>query len=413
MEFGIKKCRVLVMKKGRHHKSGIELASEDKIKEIDLEEGYKYLGVLEADSIKEKIMKENVRKEYIRWVKEIQRSKLNRRNTISAINARAVSIIRYIAGTVGWKTDELQSLDRRTRKLLTTYNMFQSKGDVDRLYQQRSEGGRKKEDCVLIEKSCLYCYVSVSEELLLKESLNESVVAVGHDKETVLTIRKSKFLEKKLHSVFFKAIEFRDVKRYEWLRKGDWKKAAEGTLMAGQEQAIRTRSIQHRIDRVDIPPNCRICDEREETVAHIVSECGKLAQKQYKQWRQDNVAQTIHWQLCKDNSLEHNEQWYDHRPKAIVENESFKLLWDMRIQTDRELAYNNPDIIAFNKDKRTCLIIDVTCPFDYRLPEGEREKIDCYDELKRELKRIWNCREIKIVPIVIGAFGTISTRSHS
>ncbi|XP_063586319.1 uncharacterized protein LOC134763693 [Penaeus indicus] len=48
-----------------------------------------------------------------------------------------------------------------------------------------------------------------------------------------------------------------------------------------------------------------------------------------------------------------------------------------------------------------------------KIPEGEREKIDRYVELKRELKRIWNCREIKILPIVIGAFGTISTRFHS
>ncbi|XP_063600620.1 uncharacterized protein LOC134776797 [Penaeus indicus] len=196
----------------------------DKIKELDIEEGYKYVGVLEADFIKNKIIKENVRKEYIRRVKKILKSKLNSRNTITAIIARAVSIIRYTARIVGWKTDELQSLDRRTRKLLTTYNMFHSKGDVDRLYLQRPEGGRGLitiEDCVLIEKSCLYSYVSVSEELLLRESLNESVVAVGSDKESVLTNRKSRFLEKKLHSVFFKATEFRDVKSWEWLKKTD------------------------------------------------------------------------------------------------------------------------------------------------------------------------------------------------
>ena len=38
MEFGFKKYRLLVMKKGHHHKSdGIELTSEDKIKEIDIQ----------------------------------------------------------------------------------------------------------------------------------------------------------------------------------------------------------------------------------------------------------------------------------------------------------------------------------------------------------------------------------------
>ena len=183
--------------------------------------------------------------------------------------------------------------------------------------------------------------------------------------------------------------------------------------MAAQEQTIRTRSIQHRIDKVDISPLCRICGEREETVAHIVSECGKLAQKQYKQWRHDKVAQAIHWQICKEKDLEHDEKWYEHRPKTVVENASVKVLWDMRIQTDKELAHNKPDIVVFDKEKRSCTIIDVTCPFDSRVPDAEREKIDRYQDLKWELKRIWNCREVKVVPIVIGAFGTISTSFES
>ena len=55
MGFGIKKCGVLVIKKGRyHHSEGIEMPSQEKIREIDVENGYKYLGVLEADGIKDK-----------------------------------------------------------------------------------------------------------------------------------------------------------------------------------------------------------------------------------------------------------------------------------------------------------------------------------------------------------------------
>ena len=95
-------------------------------------------------------------------MKKILKSKLNSRNVITAINSRAVFIIRYTAGIVGWKNDELQTLDLKTRKVLITYSMFHSKGDVDRLYLQRSEVGRglmSTEDCVLIKKSCLYAYV--------------------------------------------------------------------------------------------------------------------------------------------------------------------------------------------------------------------------------------------------------------
>ena len=42
---------------------------------------------------------------------------------------------------------------------------------------------------------------------------------------------------------------------------------------------------------------CRICGESDETNNHIVSECKKLAQKQYRCWRHDKVAQVIHWGL--------------------------------------------------------------------------------------------------------------------
>ena len=34
------------------------------------------------------------------------------------------------------------------------------------------------------------------------------------------------------------------------------------------------------------------------------------------------------------------------------------------------------------------MIIDVTCPFDIRVKDKEKEKIESYQDLKRELKRI-------------------------
>ena len=181
--------------------------------------------------------------------------------------------------------------------------------------------------------------------------------------------------------------------------------------MAAQEQATRTRSIRHRIDKENVSPLCRLCGEREETVAHVVSECKVLAQNQYKKWRHDTICQIIHWQLGKDNGLDHSERWYDHRPDAITENESVKLLWDMQIQTDKVLEHSRPDIVLTDKDKRNVKIIDIACSFDTRVVEKDKEKIAKYQDLKWELNRIWNCREVLVIPVVIGALGTIS-RSH-
>ena len=63
MEFGIEKCAMLVMKSGKRHLTdGMELPNKDKIKTLAENEPYKYLGILEADTIRQAEMKENFRK---------------------------------------------------------------------------------------------------------------------------------------------------------------------------------------------------------------------------------------------------------------------------------------------------------------------------------------------------------------
>ena len=97
---------------------GIQLIDDKVIEDVGIE-NYKYLGVLEADTIKMELMKEKIMKEYRRRVKKVLGSKLNGGNTMKAINAWAVSVVRYSGGIVDWTIDELQEADRKTRKLLT------------------------------------------------------------------------------------------------------------------------------------------------------------------------------------------------------------------------------------------------------------------------------------------------------
>ena len=42
----------------------------------------------------------------------------------------------------------------------------------------------------------------------------------------------------------------------------------------------------------------------------------------------------------------------------------------------------------------------------------EQEKIEKYLDFKKELTRLWNCKEVVLVSIVIGALGTVSKRFH-
>ena len=48
-------------------------------------------------------------------------------------------------------------------------------------------------------------------------------------------------------------------------------------LMAAQDQALRTNAFKSRIDKQDVSPVRRMCGKREESIAHVVAECEKLA----------------------------------------------------------------------------------------------------------------------------------------
>ena len=59
MEFGIEKWAKLVMKSGKRHLTdGMELPNQDKFRTLREKETNKYLGILEADTIKQVEMKE-------------------------------------------------------------------------------------------------------------------------------------------------------------------------------------------------------------------------------------------------------------------------------------------------------------------------------------------------------------------
>ena len=72
------------------------------------------------------------------------------------------------------------------------------------------------------------------------------------------------------------------------------------------------------------------------------------------------------------------------------------------IQCDREIKARKPDILVMNKNERSCAIIDIVIPGDTRVSEKEKEKIERYQELKREIKRISN---LKVIPVVAGVLG--------
>ena len=103
--------------------------------------------------------------------------------------------------------------------------------------------------------------------------------------------------------------------------------------MAAQNSAIRTHHIKARIDKTQENSKCRLYGDRDETINHIISECSKLAQKEYKA-RHDWVGKVIHREICKKFKSDHANKWYMYNPEPVLENDTHKLPWDFDIQTD-------------------------------------------------------------------------------
>ena len=78
----------------------------------------------------------------------------------------------------------------------------------------------------------------------------------------------------------------------------------------------------------------------------------------------------------------------------------------MNIQCDHVIKARRPDIV--NKQERKCTIIDITVPADIRICEKENEKVEKYQDLKREVARMWNMRTVQVVPIVVGSLGSVT-----
>ena len=91
MKFGLTKCGVVIVKKGKLVKfDGIHLPNQEIMKVAD-EDGYMHLGVLELNEIKEHEMKKVTAELILRLT---LKSKLNGKNKIQAINTRAVALLR-------------------------------------------------------------------------------------------------------------------------------------------------------------------------------------------------------------------------------------------------------------------------------------------------------------------------------
>ena len=118
------------------------------------------------------------------------------------------------------------------------------------------------------------------------------------------------------------------------------------------------------------------------------------------------MGKIVHWKHDRKCNFEAGNKWYEHEPESVLENEDYKILWDFSIQTDHVIEARRPDLVVVDNKERSCKKIDFAFPGDSRTEDKEKDKIEKYQDLGRELQKIWNVK-VKIIPLIVGSLGVI------
>ena len=207
------------------------------------------------------------------------------------------------------------------------------RSDVARLSVSRKNGGKRLIGCentVKSEENGQGWYVKNNIEPLLvavrrsRTITHEETVEPKEFKKTKQEQRKNEWTAKGIHGQFAKDMEHKDKDNtWRWMGKSGLKGFTEALICSAQEQSIPTKYIKYNIDKTAESPLCRMCGTRNDTRYHIVIECGKLAQKKYKQ-RHDSVGRYVHWQFCEKLGCNRAWLWYEHEPESVMKTKISK-----------------------------------------------------------------------------------------
>jgi len=223
--------------------------------------------------------------------------------------------LRYSFGIINWRTEEIKKIYRKTRKMLTVYKMHHPKADIDRLYVKRKEGGReleqteatykaeiiniaeylntnyKEDKFVNIVKShestqpnmisIIKTAAKITEELSQPNKKNDPKQdGIQHTKARLGEPLKKKWKNKVTHGQYIRNVDRQLISEEDTfllLSKGDLKAETESEIVAAQDRALQTKYYATTILNTETDSKCKLCQQFDKTIDHIISACPILA----------------------------------------------------------------------------------------------------------------------------------------
>lgn len=441
MEFGIEKCRINGLKRGKWEQQEDHKLREDTgsksiqpaIRSMDKHELYKYLGFEQGFKIAHSQIKQQLTEKLCERTKRILKSKLSAINKAKAVNTYAAPVVTFSFGIVRWTTTDLEDLNRKIRVLYTKHRDHHPRSSIERFHLPRTHGGRGVIDFVNAHYNQINNLRKFFETKSSNSSFHSSISKAdinytplnlnnnNYDALQLIKTTHTKIEEwgrKELHGrhiALLKQPHIDFLSSNSWLQYGNIFSETEGFMVAIQDQVIPTRNYKKFIlkDLSIQTDKCRLCMSSTENTEHLISGCKVLAPKEYT-IRHDNVARILHQQLAKRlEGTGIDQPYYKYTPFNVINTHKGKLYWNRPIITDRTVTHNRPDIVYQEFDTKTTYLIDVAIPAPHNIVRKHAEKVEKYIALAQEIKDMWHAEKCVVVPIIIGATGEIPSTLHT
>ena len=443
MTFGEDKCAYICIDRGKRKSLGksIEINGVT-MKELQEDEPYRYLGQDETVGYDGKLNKERIQTEYYRRARKIWSSELNARNKAIAHNSFALPVLVPTIGVLDWSIAEIENIDKQTRKILCMRGSFHRNSDKDRGRGLKSFEASFKTRIVALKRHIVEDKVRNHYLENVEHHETDKIIRLGNEYERIHLTEaiartekpegkevsqemknnmnkdnKEVWLKKPQHGYLHNRTmnnENVDVNMTNaWLKEGKLSSHIEGYLCAVQEQEIETRKLRKQREKnrdmqMKMPSVCRLCGREEETIFHITSACSYFSSNLYLHSRHNLIAKEIHHQVVAQlREGEENLGKPRGMPPTTLKVGGTEIWWDREVNTLTKIPHNRPDLIIWDTDNSTCKVIDVCVPLDTNVELRETTKRNSYIDLVDQLQRIYPKYKYTIVPIIVGALGTI------
>ena len=462
-----KKCKFTAFKKGKYCLyDDITLDDGAVIKCLKEDDTYEFMGVpqktkMDAETLNKELLDTVQKRSHIIWS-----SQLSDLNKCQASSTFVNSTAEYYFWTVKFTIEMVKQMDVAIRTAMNINGAKHTNQMNDTLYLPRSKGGRglrSLETTYKMTKIKLAAklmndtdprmdlvrqfhqiHLNTASHSIFKDAKrygeefdtelelrNNALVILDDDNEQVvenmntITKRLKTKHEQQTHARVVQAtwqglnmkqrLNDEDVvkKYFRWLQY--WQLCPtdvvqEFSLMF--YQLLPTKCYKKYRSREEIEDiRCRLCNDKQESVKHIISNCDTLAKSLYIK-RHDNALKCFVWPLLKNFELvEKVPAWYaNDEVKPHYSKPNVDFWWDVPEYTGRDTESTHPPrpdgkLMFRNETERKIFLIEMTVPWTENRLEKKEFKEKKYVPIQQSLKFDHPEYQIDQITLVMDVFG--------